>query len=452
MEKISWITYFKNAKERLFDTKHNKDKDRSVFQRDYDRIVFSSAFRRLQNKTQVLPFPKSDYVRNRLTHSLETASVGRSLGNITGYEIIKKYPELEKKIGIHHTDFGHLVSAACLTHDIGNPPFGHSGETAISQYFKSEKAEDFIKNLSNKQKADLQNFEGNASGFKIIAHTPEQQSQIKGGLRLTLATYATFTKYPKESLPNRKDEKKASLKKFGIYQAEIDIFEEIAGKLNLIPQHNNKGKAWKRFPLTYLVEAADDICYHIIDFEDGFHIGFIPFETIEKQFLNITAGTEHFNKHRYNKILAKDEKINYLRSIAINHLVNEAARIFVQNEDLFVNGSLDTPLLDLLPEDLKINLKEIIDESKEKIYQSEPVMKIELAGMKVLPDLLHKFTGANLYPDKYRQLYKLLSPVYRGGKTDYEKILNATMFISNMTDRQAVELYRHINGVELPGY
>ncbi len=447
----SWISYFKNAKERLFDDKQYDNNDRSVFQMDYDRIVFSSAFRRLQNKTQVLPFPKSDYVRNRLTHSLETASVGRSLGNIAGAEIINKYPELKNEVGIQSTDFGHLVSAACLAHDIGNPPFGHSGEAAISQYFKSEQAQDFIKNLTEKQKSDLQNFEGNASGFRIIAHTPEQQSQIKGGLRLTLATYATFTKYPKESLPNRKTEKQASLKKFGLYQSEIETFEEIAGKLNMIPQHTDEGKAWKRFPLTFLVEASDDICYHIIDFEDGFHIGFIPFETIEKRFINL-ADTANFDKNRYDKILAKNEKINYLRSVVINRLVREAARIFIENEEHFIAGSLDKALLDLMPEDLQTNLNAIIKESVDKIYQSEPVLKIELAGLKVIPDLLHKFVGANLYPKAHKQLYKLLPPAYRNGTTDYDKILNATMFISNMTDRQAVELYRHINGVELPGY
>ncbi len=447
----SWLSYFKNAKERLFDDKQYDHKDRSVFQMDYDRIVFSSAFRRLQNKTQVLPFPKSDYVRNRLTHSLETASVGRSLGNIVGVEIIKKYPELINEAGIQSTDFGHLVSAACLAHDIGNPPFGHSGEAAISRYFKSEQAQDFIKNLTDKQKADLQNFEGNASGFRLVAHTPEQQSQIKGGLRLTLATYATFTKYPKESLPKRKKEGQASLKKFGLYQSEIAIFEEIAGKLNMIPQHTDEGKAWKRFPLTFLVEAADDICYRIIDFEDGFHIGYIPFEIIEKRFFNL-VDLSNFDQNRYDKILAQDEKVNYLRSVVINRLVREAARIFIENEEHFIAGSLDKALLDLMSEDLQTNLNAIIKESVDKIYQSEPVLKIELAGLKVIPDLLHKFVGANLYPKAHKQLYKLLPPAYRNGTTDYDKILNATMFISNMTDRQAVELYRHINGVELPGY
>ncbi len=449
---MNWTNYFKNAKQRLFDDKQYDYKDRSVFQMDYDRIVFSSAFRRLQNKTQVLPFPKSDYVRNRLTHSLETASVGRSLGNIVGYHIIQKYPELQNKSGILPTDFGHLVSAACLAHDIGNPPFGHSGEAAISQYFKSDAAQTFIKDLTEKQKADLQHFEGNASGLRLIAHTPENQSGIKGGLRLSLATYATFTKYPKESLPKRKAEKKASLKKFGIYQSEIEMFEhEIATKLQLIPQHTTKGKAWKRFPLTYLVEAADDICYHLIDFEDGFHMKFLPFDLVEQHFLAL-INKQKFDFDRYQKIYDPTVKINYLRSVAINHLVQTAGQIFVENEADFVTGSLDKALLDLFPDDLKANLKKIIQISIDKVYQSDTVLRIELAGMKVLPDLLHKFIAANLYPDQHKQLFKLLPEMYHGGSNDYEKILNATMYISNMTDRQAVSLYKNLNGVELAGY
>jgi len=449
---MKWINFFQNAKQRLYDDKPIRQDGRSVFQMDYDRIVFSSAFRRLQNKTQVLPFPKSDYVRNRLTHSLETASVGRSLGHIVGFEIVNKYPDLRTELNIFPTDFGHLVSAACLAHDIGNPPFGHSGEAAISHYFRSADAADLIAGLTAKEKADLQNFEGNASGFRLLAHTPENQSAIQGGLRLTLGTYATFAKYPKESLPKRKVENKASLKKFGLYQSEMNLFEnQIAQKLNLLTQHAIEGKAWKRFPLTYLVEAADDICYHIIDFEDGYHIGVIPFEMIEQRFLTLT-NPNTFNKRRYDLIYDSNEKINYLRSLVINNLVKKVAQIFIENETDFVNGSLDQPLLDLLPLEWQNNLKSIINESVDKIYQSEPVLKIELAGMKVLPDLLHKFVTANLNPKNHKQLYQLLPHLYRGGKTDYDKILNATMYISNMTDRQAVDLYRQINGVELPGY
>jgi len=449
---MRWEDYFQHAQSRLFKDQKDIYIGRSVFQMDYDRIVFSSAFRRLQNKTQVLPFPKSDYVRNRLTHSLETASVGRSLGNIVGLEIHKKYPELQKELNVHPTDFGHLVSAACLAHDIGNPPFGHSGEAAISQYFSSEKAQDFLQNLSAKQIADLQNFEGNASGFRIIAHTPDHQSEIKGGLQLSLGLYATFAKYPKESLPNRKKDKKASLKKFGLYQSEIDLFEsEIAGKMNLIPQHTTEGKAWKRFPLTFLVEAADDICYHIIDFEDGFNIGFIPFETIEKRFLAL-IDKENFKLKRYQKIKYAPEKINYLRSLVINHLVQKTAEIFVDNEQDFLSGKLDRPLLDLLPENLQEPLKAIITESVDKIYQSDTVLRIEAAGMKVLPNLLHSFIEAVMHPKKHKQLYKLIPEQYRTGDSDYEKILNIAMFISNMTDRQAVTMFRNINGITLAGY
>ncbi len=447
-----WLAYFENAKKRLFDDKKNKETYRSVFQMDYDRIIFSSAFRRLQNKTQVLPFPKSDYVRNRLTHSLETASVGRSIGNIVGEKIVSKYPDLIEKLQIYPTDFGHLVSAACLTHDIGNPPFGHAGEAAISSYFRSKKAKKYLENLTDKQKADLQNFEGNASGLRIISQTLENQSEIKGGLRLTLGTYATFAKYPKESLPNRKAEKRASLKKFGIYQSEIDLFEnEIAKVLHLIPQSKDSDKAWKRFPLTFLVEAADDICYHIIDFEDGFNVGFIDFNTLEKAFSELIEWNEQYNK-RYQKIISQREKANYLRSLAINQLVQQTAQIFVENEADFLSGKLDKALLDLLPEDQQLKLKKIIDISIDKIYQSDPVLKIEAAGMKVLPDLLDKFVQATLFPKQHKTFYRLLPQEYKNGQSDYEKILNVAMFVSNMTDRQAVELYKNINGIVLAGY
>jgi len=447
-----WIKYFKNARKRLLDNRNKKEPSRSAFQMDYDRIVFSSAFRRLQNKTQVLPFPQSDYVRNRLTHSLETASVGRTLGNIVGESIVHKYPALQSELNIQATDFGHLVSAACLAHDIGNPPFGHSGEAAIGQFFKSEIGKKLTKGLTPKQIADLQNFEGNASGLRIIAQTLDKQSAIPGGLRLTLGLYATFTKYPKESLPNRKKEGVASLKKFGIYQSEIELFEqEIAGKLNMIPQHTPEGKAWKRFPLTFLVEASDDICYHIIDYEDGFHMGFIPFEQVETDFGNLIDWNDE-NKARYHKIYDLREKVNYLRSLAINSLVRQTADIFIRNEEDFVNGKLDTPLLKLLPKKTRVHLDKIIAESIDKIYQSGTVLRIEMAGLKVIPDLLEKFVTANLFPKEHKQLYKLLPLKYKSGQTAYEKILNATMFISDMTDRQAVELYKNLNGIELAGY
>ena len=449
---MTWIQYFKNARKRLLDNRDKREPARPAFQMDYDRIVFSSAFRRLQNKTQVLPFPQSDYVRNRLTHSLETASVGRSLGNIVGDSIIEKYPELQGKLNIQAADFGHLVSASCLAHDIGNPPFGHSGEAAIGKFFKSETGQKLTEGLTAKQKADLQNFEGNASGLRIIAQTLNNQSAISGGLRLTLGLYATFTKYPKESLPNRKKEGIASVKKFGIYQSEIDLFEkEIATPLNMIPQHTEEGKAWKRFPLTFLVEAADDICYHIIDYEDGFHMGYIPFEQVEKDFSNLIDWNVE-NTERYNKIYDLREKVNYLRSLAINHLVRQTAQLFIKNETDFVNGKLDTPLLKLLPDNTRAHLDKIIAESVDKIYQSDTVLRIEMAGLKVIPDLLEKFVTAALYPKENKQLYKLFPQRYKSGQTQYEKILNATMFISDMTDRQAVEMYKNLNGIELAGY
>ena len=203
--------------------------------------------------------------------------------------------------------------------------------------------------------------------------------------------------------------------------------------------------------MTFLVEAADDICYHIIDFEDGFNIGLIEFDVIESLFSNLIDWDDN-KTNRYHNIYSPHEKVNYLRSLAINRLVKEAAQIFVKREKEFVNGELDKPLLDLLPNNLQNILEKIIQQSIDNIYQSDTVLRIEASGMKVLPNLLHNFVGAIMQPKRFKQLYKLIPESYRYGESDYEKILNVTMFISNMTDRQAVTMYKNINGIELAGY
>jgi len=458
MSKENWIKFLKNSRNRL-GKKNTSSKTaiRTEFQRDFDRIVFSSAFRRLQNKTQVLPLPKSDYVRNRLTHSLETASVGRSLGNIVGEKIIEKYPDIKKDLLISSFDFGYMVSAACLAHDIGNPPFGHSGEKAVNLYFKRKKGKRFIKNFKKKQIADLQDFEGNSAGFRILSKTLSSQSEIPGGLRLTYGTLATFTKYPKEVLPYRKEEELASLKKYGIFQSEVKHFSEIASELSLIT-HKNKTKdyAWKRFPLAFLVEASDDICYHIIDFEDGFNIGLISFDEIFEKFSKIL---DLSNNEKYKKTLPSliDErsKITYLRSLVINELIYSVSDIFINNEVKILTGEFDKPLLDCLDENLINVLGSIIGASVKKIYNSKTVLKIEAAGFKVIPFLLHTFIKAQMSIDDYegkKHILGLLPNQYKTGDDDYEKVLNVTMFITSMTDRFAVELYKNLNGIELAGY
>lgn len=449
---MTWEKLLKNAGLRLGKSTSASETTRTDFQRDFDRIVFSPAFRRLQNKTQVLPLPKSDFVRNRLTHSLETASVGRSLGVIVGQQIIKKY-----NLNFSPADFGAIISAACLTHDIGNPPFGHAGEEAISSYYKSEKGLKYIEKLTDKEKADLQNFEGNAAGFRIIANTLKGQSEFEGGLRLTYATYATFTKYPKESLPNLKVKGgKASQKKYGFFQTEKDVYKEIAKKLSLNNNSFDDHLVYDRFPLAFLVEAADDICYSIIDFEDGFNIGYISFETIEENLIALLASEWSFHEEKYNQIHEESSKVAYLRSMAINYLVNKSAAIFLKNEQEIINGTYDKPLTDNLDDADQKVLNKIIKESINKIYQSPTVLKLEVAGFKVLPNLLDHFVGAILNPKENKYCFKLIPSDYLvDGKpltSDYENILNMTMYVSSMTDRHAVELFKNLNGISLADY
>ncbi len=458
MTENKWIDLLKNANTRLEPRSTSNTTDiRSEFQRDFDRIVFSSAFRRLQNKTQVLPLPKSDYVRNRLTHSIETSSVGRSLGSMVGDTILKKYPSINKKLGIKASDFGYMVSSACLAHDIGNPPFGHSGEKAIGSYFKKKRSQNFLESLNTKQIADLINFEGNSAGFRIISQTLDLQSKRPGGLNLTYGTYATFTKYPKEVLPDRDNEDKASLSKYGLFQAEIDTYKTIANKLNLKSQSKSKSDfAWHRFPLSFLVEAADDICYHIIDFEDGYNVKLISFEEIYGCFTEILTLCKNSTfKEKLTKILDKHSQITYLRSIVINELIDKTSALFIEHENDIIDGSFDKPLLKCLEPELIKVLDQIMKSSVEKIYKSEPILKIETAGLKVIPFLLHTFIKARLTKKDYegkKQILGLLPVQYHSGDNNYERILNIVMFISSMTDRFAVELYKNLNGIELAGY
>ena len=256
---------------------------RSKFQRDCDRIIFSTAFRRLQHKTQVIPLPYSDHVHNRLTHSLETCSIGRSLGMLVGTQIVKNITELNRQ-GIEADDFAHILAAACLAHDIGNPPLGHSGESAISEFFKDNEGK-FLGKLSPEQKTDFTNFEGNALGFRMLVHSFPYESDFRGGMGLTYATLAAYTKYPKEFYPIKGNNCYASEKKHGFFQAEKEIFQEIAENVGLIPKHNNGYLCWHRHPLAFLSESADDICNLIIDLEDGYRERLVGFKQIEKLFL-----------------------------------------------------------------------------------------------------------------------------------------------------------------------
>jgi dGTPase len=451
---MDWNKLFSGK--RLDDTSstHSADPVRSEYEKDFDRVVFSSAFRRLQDKTQVIPLPESDFVHSRLTHSLEVSCVGRSLGKIVGKVIIKKY-ELDN---ITESDFGNIVAAACLAHDIGNPPFGHSGESAISNYFIKGNGSKFQAEINDKEKwSDLISFEGNANGFRLLTKNSTSSS---GGLSLTFTTLAAFSKYTCGAYKNEKIEGRASQEKYGYFNAEKNIFENVFSDLgvsNIIPG------SWLRHPLAFLVEAADDICYRIIDFEDGVRIGLVPFEKAESLLIKILK--DGLNQEKYDRILDGREKLGYLRSKVINVLINEVSEIFIKNEEEILYGKYDKHLTDELI--CKEILKEIRDISAKKIYNSKTVLQIEIAGFNVIAELLDYFIpaindlhkhGKDLRKNSLlsSKLIQLL-PIQFIGKDSlphgdlYLRILNACEFIAGMTDGYAMTLYKRLKGIELPG-
>lgn len=436
------------ADEKNYKSSHD---GRSQFQRDFDRIVFSPAFRRLQDKTQVFPLPESDFVHTRLTHSLEVSVVGRSLGNLVGEKIISRHPELKDDFTQFH--FGEIVAAACLAHDIGNPPFGHSGEESISEYFKNGNGNKFKDTLNDEKKwNDLTKFEGNAQGFRII--TKLQNPKVVGGLRLTYSTLAALTKYPKESLTNSKADTSRIYRKFGFFQSEKEIFKSVAEHTGLI-KIDDKDYFWCRHPLSFLVEAADDICYRIMDLEDGYRLGLVTFNETEqllKNLIRIKLVSDYNQRD-------DAEKIGYLRAKAISELVKELAEVFLEHESDILSAKLNDELISLIP--AAKGLAEIEKLSVEKIYRHRTVVEREAAGYEVLGGLLDAFINSfnewldgNIKP-KNRTLVNLLPKrvlLNANSETDiYERLLMIIDFISGMTDSFAVSLFRKIKGISLPG-
>ena len=418
---------------------------RSVFEQDYDRIIFSHPFRRLQDKTQVHPLPEHDFVHTRLTHSLEVSSVGRSLGKRVGEIILQRYPELKRNFSLF--DFGAIVAAASLAHDLGNPPFGHAGEDAISDFFAHHPNGQYFKDKVDPASwADLVKFEGNAQGFRIL-------NKNQFGLKLTYATLGAFTKYPCPSEFQSRNKARRSQKKYGFFQSEMPIFTDVATRLEL--KQVGPG-VWNRHPLAFLVEAADDICYSIIDLEDGCSLGLVSYNDAKALFESvITKSKSKLGKLEF--IGSQAEKIGYLRALAIADLMDECSALFLEHEKAILEGTFDQALCDECTS--KNALKQIIKISIEKIYRARSVVEIEAAGHEVIPGLLNEFTqaGAHLLEQKvsrkYGNLQKLL-PVEilhaAGNPTNYYEVLRLIVdFISGMTDRHAISLYRKIKGMGL---
>ena len=422
-----------------------QDETRLVFEVDYDRIIFSAAFRSLQDKTQVIPLSKTDFVHTRLTHSLEVSVVGRSIGRLVGKKILEKYPHLQEIHGFQANDFGDIVAAACLSHDIGNPPFGHSGEKAIGEYFKIGKGAHFQSSLSAKEWQDLIDFEGNANGFSVLSTSREG---IEGGLRLTYATLGAFMKYPKESLP-KKPTKQISDKKYGYFQQDKLFFQEVATDLGLIKKNTNGEVHYQRHPLAFLVEAADDICYTIIDFEDGINLGLVS-EDYALEYL-IKLVKDRIDTPKFNQLKSKEDRISYLRAVAIGSLIEDAVRVFLENEEAILKGEFHQSLTD--KSKYQAQMTDIINLSVQNIYKSREVIEKEIVGYEILQTLLHKFITAvnNQYDgtlSSYDKLIlKMLPEKFRHEKESlYERLLHICHYVSLLTDGNALELFETING------
>lgn len=424
----------------------NQEDARSEFQRDYDRIIFSSPFRRLQNKTQVFPLPGSIFVHNRLTHSLEVASVGKSLGRIHYNKLKKLDKKLDEKYPLL-SEIGDIVAAACLAHDMGNPAFGHSGESAISHYFTDGAGKVYESSVSKQQWNDLTNFEGNANALRILTHPYTGKGY--GSFALTYSTIAAIAKYPCSSLAGH-DKTKIYRKKYGFFESEQQGFEKIATELGLNLVQENP-LVYQRHPLVYLVEAADDICYNIIDLEDAQRLKILTYAEVEDLLLPLC------NDNRMKQKLAEmedaDAKVGYLRARAINTLVRQCSDLFFYQEQAILDGSFNASLVDQIDEPFRSVMKEIAKVSVKKIYNYSSVVQIEVAGYKVMGGLLEEFIPAYLQnKTKYHQkLVELIPKQFLTTQTDdYSKIQTVLDFVAGMTDLYAVELFRKIKGISFP--
>ncbi|MFC4176881.1 MULTISPECIES: deoxyguanosinetriphosphate triphosphohydrolase [Flavobacterium] len=422
-----------------------QDDTRLGFEVDYDRIIFSSAFRSLQDKTQVIPLSKTDFVHTRLTHSLEVSVVGRSIGRLVGKKIIEKYPHLREVHGYQPNDFGAIVAAASLAHDIGNPPFGHSGEKAIGEYFKIGNGKQFKDQLSEKEWQDLIDFEGNANGFSLLTAS---RPGIEGGLRISYATLGAFMKYPKESLP-KKPTSHISDKKYGFFQTDKEFFSEVANELGLIPNKSGNDIGFERHPLAFLVEAADDICYTIIDFEDGINLGLVS-EDFALEYL-IKLVKDSIDTKKFNALITKEDRISYLRALAIGSLINDVVQVFIENEEQILQGKFHYALTEKSKYTAQMN--DIISLSVKNIYQSREVIEKELVGYQIIQTLLDKFITAfnNKFHDQAsnydKLLLKMLPEKFHNEKDNlYKRLLHICHYVSLLTDGNALELFNTING------
>lgn len=442
---MNWDRLICDARLGLEDYHDPRRSQRSDFQRDYDRLVFSSPFRRLQNKTQVFPLPGSIFVHNRLTHSMEVACVGRSLASEVTVELRRRHsaePWVDRLESI-----GEIVAAACLAHDLGNPPFGHSGEKAISTFFSEGAGRSLQNKLTEAQWSDLIHFDGNANSLRVLTH--QFRGRRPGGFAMTYSTLASIVKYPYESsLAEGKN-------KFGFFTSEKEQFCKIADKLCMLRLSSDGDPLrYARHPLVYLVEAADDICYEIMDLEDAHKLKVISTDEVISLLLNYFEGERRQSIiELMDRIEDPNEKVGYLRSCAVGALVNKSAGVFLDNEEAILQGRFEGSLLQHISNPEGDAYRKCSKLSWDKIYCAPDVVDIELAGNKIVTFLLEKLTEAVCNPElNYSRL--LLSRVphqyYVDAPALFDKIQAAVDHVSAMTDVYALDLYRKLNGMSLP--
>ena len=427
--------------------------ERSPFQRDFDRIVFSSAFRRMQDKTQVFPMAESDYVRTRLTHCLETASIGRSLGTAAGSFICKNFDTL----GAHPSDFGSIVAAAALGHDIGNPPLGHGGEEAIRHWFRrSEQGRELHRQMSPAECADFDRYEGNAHGFRVLSvlQMPDQ----RGGMQLTCATLGAFAKYPRAAMVEKLPPGAAG-KKFNFFYADRELFAEVAemtGMRQVAPD------SYCRHPLAFLVEAADDIAYRIMDFEDAHAVGLLPYAELEADFLEVIG--EEWVKNYLNKLQQPVRKVEFMRAQVIGVLVRQSVQAFVDHQQELLEGTLEKPLIEYIP--ASPVLKKIEARSVRDIYNTPQVASVIAAGFELISGMLdvlvptvneiaRERSGGEKASYRAWRMIKIM-PAHYAPMDDpawqssaYLRLLYVLDYLSGMTDSYAVSLFKKLKGISL---
>ena len=441
---MNWQQLISNKRFGLEQIHEMRKDDRSEFQRDFDRLIFSAPFRRLQNKTQVFPLPGSIFVHNRLTHSLEVSCVGRSLGDSIANKLIAKHPELASS---HVSEIGAIVSAACLAHDLGNPPFGHSGEKAIATYFSEGKGMSLKEQLSSMEWEDLTHFEGNANAFRLLTH--QFRGRRKGGFVMTYSTLASIVKYPFPSILAGKKSK------FGFFTTETEDYIKIAEELG-IKRLSQEGEPIKyaRHPLVFLVEAADDICYQMMDIEDAYKLKLLtPRETKELYQLFLDEKKKERVEEVFRLVTDENEQIAYLRATIIGLLVKECTQVFMNNEEAILDGTFEGALIKHISNPLNSAYKQCSKVAVEKIYRSRDVLDIELAGFHVISTLLELMIDAVQSPEKaYSELLinRVSSQYDINSPTLYGKIQAVLDYISGMTDVYALDLYRKIKGNSLP--